>query len=281
MEDNEEEFVDKTTENVEEQTTEEIVEGEEEAVDLDDEKKDSSEEKKTLTDSEIDKLVNSKVDKILSNKMRRQREKIDREYKEKFSPLMETLKAGMGEEKAGNPETAVKTFTELFAEKGIKVQNSQVNYSEKELKILANAETQEIIEAGYDEITEEIERLSIKGADKMTPKEKLVFQNLRDAKRFEDNKKDLLQIGVKPELLEDSKFKEYAKKFNKDVPIKEIYDLYKKTEEPKAKAKPLGSLKNPNPKEPKTFISETEYDKMTSEERKANREVIRESMLIW
>ena len=76
------------------------------------------------------------------------------------------------------------------------------------------------------------------------------------------------------------KFKDFASKFNKETPITDVYELYKKSTDVKPVANP-GSMKSVPGKEKKDFITEAEYDRMTDKEIEANMDLIRESMTKW
>ena len=87
----------------------------------------------------------------------------------------------------------------------------------------------------------------------MTDKEKLIYLKLDDEKKILDARKELKSIGAKDEILNDSKFNEFADKFaGSKFSMKEIYEMYMKENKPKEEATPIGSMKNPNPKEKKT-----------------------------
>ena len=148
--------------------------------------------------------------------------------------------------------------------------------------MLANHAANEIIADGYDAVDLELKKLANKGVDRMTSREKLIFEKLNSTKKVMDSEKELASIGVKPEILQSKEFKDFADKFTgSKFSMKEVYEMYARDNKPKPKAKPIGSMVNNNPGQEKTFISEAEYDKMTDKEIEENMDLIRKSMQKW
>lgn len=219
------------TENVEEQTTEEIVEGgtTEEVV----------EAPKTYTEEEL----NARVDELLARKIARKEAKIRKEYEEKYSPYKEAesvLNAGLG---TSNITEATNNLREFYTNKGINIPTYQPSYNEYDMEAGAEKEANAIIESGFDEVVEEVDRLADKGVDNMTPREKLIFNQLANYRKAESNRIELAKIGVKDDVLNSEDFKDFAKDFKSDVPITKIYEKYEKLQ-PKPKVETMGSMKN-------------------------------------
>ena len=253
LEDNENVVVE-TTENVEEQATEELVDG----AKVTTETTETVEEEKLYKESEIDKLVNDRINELLPKKLERAKSKLQREYLEKYGRAETVLNAGLG---TNNIEEATKKLADFYKQKGINIPD-QPTYSEHDLDLLAKAEANEIINSGYEELVEEVDRLADKGAENMTPREKLVFTKLAEERQRQEGIKALAQLGVKPEALDNSEFKEFASKLNPDLSAKEKYELYMKFK-PKAKVEPMGSMKTVPKKEVKDHYSTEEIQKMT------------------
>lgn len=215
------------TENVEEQTTEEIVEGEgtTEVV----------ETPKTYTDAE--------VDEIIKNRLGRQERSLTKKFEKQLSAYKEAesvLNAGLG---TSSITEATENLREFYTNKGVQIPKYETSYNENDMKVLANAEANSIIELGFDEVVEEVDRLAELGVDNMTPREKLVFTQLANYRKAEGDRKELAKIGVKDEVLNSEDFKEFAKDFKSDVPITRIYEKYAKLQ-PKPKVETIGSMKN-------------------------------------
>ncbi len=269
MEDNKE-LVTEVTENVEEQTTEEIVGGEEVV-----------ESPKTYTEEEL----NARLDELLAKKIARKEAKIRKEYENKYSSYREAesvLNAGLG---TSNIEEATNNLKEFYSKKGITLPKYEPTYSDSDMKVLANAEANEIIESGFDDVVEEVDRLAEIGVDNMTPREKLVFTKLAEYRKSEQDRKDLAKIGVKEEALQDSEFIEFAKNLNPNMSTKDKYEMYTKYK-PKPKVETMGSMKNAtsNDSGVKDFYTRDEALKFTKKDFDKNPalyEAIQKSMLKW
>ena len=255
MENEEENLVVDTTENVEEPTTEEVVVTE----NSQEENQDVEVEEKKYTEKEF----NQKLDDLLAKKLAIKENKIRREYEKKYSKAENILKAGLG---VNSMEEATTQLEDFYKEKGVNIQ--EPTYSERDTKILANAEADDIINAGIDEVVEEVDRLTKKGYDNMTKKEKIIFQKLATTRQYEESKKELAKIGVKEDILENEEFKKFSDMFDKSkVKISDIYEMYSKTQ-PKKEIKPIGSMNSNKEKNDgvKDFYTFEEASKFTRKE---------------
>ena len=269
------------TENVDEQATETLVDGA--AVATVDNAGENAGDKgeKLYTEADIDKLVDEKVNELLPRKLERAKSKMQREYMEKYGRTETVLKAGLGVE---NIEQATNKLADFYKSKGIAIPD-QNTYSEADLAVLANAEANEIINSGYADLVEEVDRLANKGADNMTPREKLVFQKLAEERMKQESIKELAQIGVKPEALQDSEYIEFANKLNPSLSAKEKYELYLKIK-PKPKVETVGSMKGTTSKDNgvKDFYTYEESLRFTKADFDKNPELfkaVERSMLKW
>lgn len=276
-----EEMLDTTneTENVETETTEEIQEEvNTETTEQEEDAEGSEKEVKTFTQDEINKMMEERVRRE-RNTSRRSESNLKREYEERIADIENIIKAGFGTD---NLDDGLARITELCKNKGIKIPERKSSYSQSDLEVLANHTADEIIADGYDAVDSELKKLANKGADKMSAREKLIFNKLNNTKKILDSEKELASIGVKPEILQSKEFKDFADKFTgSKFSMKEVYEMYAKETKPKPKVKPIGSMINPNPKQEKTFISEAEFDKMTDKEIEENMPLIRKSMTKW
>ena len=195
------------TENTEAQSVEENEEGIELTdTALQEEKK----EVKNYTAEEVEKMVNDRINDILPKKIEREKRKIEKQYSDKLANYEETssiLKAGMG---AKNISEANQKMREFYKEQGIDIPvYSKPRYSEEDEKILGKAEASKIIDLGFEEMQEEANRLAAIGVDKMTPREKVMFNTLADELTHQKQVKELAELGVKEEILSNSEFKEF------------------------------------------------------------------------
>lgn len=277
--DEDEEMLEQTneTEKVDTETTEENQEEVTETEGTED-SSEKEEKKLELTQDELNRMIEERV-KREKNTSKRNESNLRQEYESKIANIENIIKAGFG---TNNLDEGLDRIAELCQKKGIKIPDMINSNSQSDLEVLANHAANEIIADGYNAVDSELKRLAGKGVDKMTTREKLVFSKLNDQKKQMDNERELEAIGVKREILDSKEFKEFADKFTgSKFSIKEVYEMYTQNTKPKPKAKPIGSMKNNNPKQPKDFISEAEFDKMTKKEIQENAGVIRKSMLSW
>ena len=281
MLDNNENVVVETTENVEEQATEKLVDGAKVTTENGSVDNDANGEEKLYSQSDIDKMVNDRINELLPKKLERAKSKMQREYLEKYGRTETVLKAGLGVE---NIEQATNKLADFYKAKGISIPDHNT-YSEHDLDLLANAEAVEIINSGYDELVEEVDRLADKGVENMTPREKLVFTKLAQERQKQESVIELAKIGVKPEALEDSDYKEFADKLNPSLSAKEKYEMYLKIK-PKPKVETIGSMKGATSKDNgvKDFYTYEESLKFTKADFDRNPELfkaVERSMTKW
>ena len=253
---NNENLVTDVTENVE-QTTEET--------------------QKLYTEAEF----NAKLDEVMGKKIARREAKIRKEYDRKYGQLEEVLKAGTGKE---NVEEMTDTFRQFYQQKGIKIPQKPT-YTDSDIAVLAKADAEDIIRSGYEDVVEEVDRLTAIGAEKMTAREKAVFRQLAEYRQNTERGRELSQIGVTEDVYASEDFKGFASKFNSNTPIKDIYDIYTKTQ-PRKEYKTMGSMKTNNSADNgvKDFYSVEEARKFTVEDFNKNPalfEAVQKSMTKW
>lgn len=190
---------------------------------------------KTYTEAEF----NAKLDEVLGKKIARREAKIRKEYDRKYGDLVDTLKAGTGKESV---DEVTNTFKEFYAQKGIQIPQ-KTEYSARDLDTLARADADEIIRAGYDEVVDEVDRLTELGADNMTARERAMFKVLAEHRQSAERGKELSKLGVTEDVYNSAEFKDFQKMFNPDTPITKVYETYAKTQ-PKKEFKTMGSMKN-------------------------------------
>ena len=234
MENNENFVAEQVTENVE-QTTEQTP--------------------KTYTQEEVDAIVGKRI--------ARNEAKIRKEYDRNYGGLMEVLKAGTGKESV---EEMTDTFQKFYASKGVKMPKKP-NYSARDIEILAQAEANDIINSGFEDVVDEVDRLTALGVEKMTAKEKAVFKVLAEHRQSAERSRELSSIGVTEDVYNSAEFKAFAGKFNSNTPIRDIYDIYSKTQ-PKKEFKTMGSMKSNTPSESavKEYYSAEEARKFTQKD---------------
>lgn len=232
---------------------------------------------KTYTEAEF----NAKLDEVLGKKIARREAKIRKEYERKYGSLEEVLKAGTGKESV---EEMTDTFADFYRKKGIQIPQKP-NYTAKDIEVLAREDANDIINSGFEEVVEEVDRLAAIGAAKMTDREKATFKVLAEYRQNAERGRELSKIGVTEEEFNSKGFRDFAGKFNADTPIKDIYDIYTK-QKPKKEIKTMGSMKNSTPSDSgvKDFYTRDEALKFTKKDFDKNPalfKAVEASMLKW
>lgn len=256
-----------TTENAEEQTAEETVETVEE----------EPAPEKVYTEEEF----NNKLDELLAKKIARKEAKIRKELEREYEPYKElgtVVNAGLGTEDIAE---ATNNLRDFYTQKGVTIPSTRPTYSERDIEILANSEAQSIIDAGYEDVVEEVDRLAKIGADKMTAREKQVFSTLAEYRTQEERRRDLAKEGVGADVYDSEDFKTFAAQFNTNTPIKNIYKLYTKSDT--TSHEKIGSMKNGNTQEEKDYYTPEEVDRLTEKDYDDPKifEKVRRSMQKW
>ena len=238
MEDIKNPVIEEVTENTEGQAVEETVE-------------------KVYTEEEF----NAKLDKVLAKKIARNNEKIRKEYEKKYGNLENVLKAGTGKDDLGE---ITEQFTDFYQSKGVQIPKPAA-YSDKDIKVLAKAEASDIISLGFDDVVEEVDRLAELGTN-MSAREKLVFAELANYRKAEEDKRELAKIGVGEESLNDAEFIEFAKNLDPNLSTKKKWEIFAKYR-PKKDIEVIGSMRN-SENEPavKDFYTRDEALKFTKKD---------------
>ena len=179
------------------------------------------------------------VDAIVGKAKARTKAKIEKDYQRKYGGLEDVLKAGTQKESV---EEITDMFADFYRNKGVNIPQKP-SYTARDIEVLSRAEAEDIIRAGYDEVVEEVDRLSALGASNMTDREKAVFKVLAEHRQNAERSHELSKIGVTEDVYNSQEFKDFAGMFNPNTPISKIYETYAKTQ-PKKEVKPMGSMKN-------------------------------------
>lgn len=227
-----------STENMEAVSTEEII----------------AEDKpsKTFTQDEVNDIVNKRL--------ARKEARIRKEYERKYGDLESVLKAGTGKQSV---EELTETFGDFYKGKGVNIP-SKPTYSDRDIEVLARAEANDIINAGYDDVVEEVDRLANIGAN-MTKREKALFKVLAEHRQGAERRNALSEMGVTEDVYNSQEFQDFASKFNSRTPIKDIYDIYSKTK-PKKEIQTMGSVKSTQTRTTKDFYTAEEIARLTPDE---------------
>ena len=286
---NEEYNVQEPVTEVTENTDAQPVEENEEGIELTDTTSNNEEKEsvKTYTEEDLERIVNERINDMLPTKIEREKRKLERKYQDRLSQYEETesiLKQGFG---AKDITDANQKMREFYKEQGIDIQDYQrPRYSDDDERDLGELDAKKVIRLGFDEMQDEANRLADIGTDNMTVRQKAMFTVLANELTIQKEKKALVKMGVKEDILEDLNFRQFSSQFNKDVPIEKRYEMYTKfnNKEPK-KYDQIGSMKSTKTtNEVKDYYSPEEASKFTRKDYDKNPkllEAVERSMTIW
>ena len=234
----------------------------------------------TTEETPVKTYTQEEVDAIVGKAKARTKAKIEKDYQRKYGGLEDVLRAGTGKESV---EEMTDTFQKFYASKGI--QMPKRDYSQKDIEVLAQAEADEIIRGGIEDVIEETDRLADIGVKNMTAREKATFKVLAEYRQNAERGRELSKIGVTEDVYNSKEFKDFAGKFNSGTPIADIYSIYQKTL-PKKDIKPMGSMKSNAPVDSgvKDFYTYEEASRFSRKDLDKNPELVKaieRSMLKW
>ena len=241
----------KETENIEETIEETTTEPELEST------SEGTTEEETVEEPEEEMFTKTQLEEIVKKRLGRQENKIRKEYANKYSRLETVVNAGLGTE---STDEAVDKLTQFYKAKGIDIPDTPRLDSE-DLDTLASHDAEFIIEGGYDDIVDEVNRLASKG-ENMSQRDKLVFTKLANKRKEIEERRELTSIGV-TEL--EPEFLEYEGKLNPKLSLKEKYEMYL-AQKPKKQNNIMGSMKGTPEKKVKDYYSREEISKLTEED---------------
>jgi hypothetical protein len=218
---------------------------------------------KTYTQAEIDDMKakwESGFQKRLGKEVDRKM-KIYEDENFKKDQLIDVLKEQTGRE-------TIDDLLDMSEEQyGVTVQRTRTN--KNDAKVLGKHDAKEILDVGDDDFVEsEFNRLASRTR---TEREEETYAELKsslDSKKTEaKRKKEIKEKGLDETVVNSEDFKTFEKKFSKDTPISEVYDMYEKVSGVKEE-KPFsaGSLKDTKSKQTDEFFSVDEFNALTSKD---------------
>jgi hypothetical protein len=177
------------------------------------------------------------VNAMMGKRLARQEARIKKEYDRKYGNLTETLKAGTGKETV---EELNEAFTQFYESKGIKI-NKKPDYSDRDIETLARADANDIIQGGYEEVVEEVDRLA--NTDNLSPRDMALFKILAEHRQNAERSAELAKIGITEDVYNSKEFQDYKSMFKDNTPITKVWNEYQKSQ-PKKEFKTMGSMKN-------------------------------------
>lgn len=247
------------------------------------------EKTKTNSEDDINKLVEERANKMFEEKVKdrlaRDRASQERKHNKelsKYKYLESVINAGLG---VDNLDDAISKTSNFYKEQGINIPEFKDSYSERDEKVLAKADAQDIIELGRDEMEAEANRLSNIPLDKMTVRERTIFDTLCEELTNLKDIDELKAKGYKTDILETKEFNEFRNQFNYKTPISKIYEMYNKingqvVEQP---ASPGSAKTNTTNNEIKDYYTPEEASQFSEEDLDNPKlmKAIEKSMQIW
>lgn len=220
--------------------------------------------------------TDEELDKMLADRYNRGRRKAERESRKKYGKLENILKSGLDVDNLADAEEKLEKF---YTEQGVKIP-SYSDYDEEDIRTLANKDAEDIISEGDVAVESELRRLSDLGVDKMSKREKAMFDTLYKSHKETKERQELEEIGVGSDLLDSKEFKNFTKNLNPELSVKQKYEFYKQTH-PTKEAEPIGSMTNTETgKSFKDSYTPEEISKLSLEDLSDDRvwEAVRKSM---
>ena len=267
-----EEMLEQTNEaeNVDTQTTEEI---EEEGIELTDtsdtEEQEPVKEKEEVRQS-LKELLKSNPDyqAEFSDMVKSRLDRQERGYQKELAKYKDTENVLKSALHVNDMDEANKKLREYYEGEGIKLPEVyKPGLSSREIEVLAKADAQDFINEGYDSMVNEANRLASKKYENLNERERVIFNTLAERLTEENNRRDLLKLGAKEDVLNNKDFITFKNKFNSNTPIGDIYNLYIKTQDGTKKPVAMGSMKDTTAqKEVKSFYSPKDVENMTDDD---------------
>ena len=231
-----------------------------------------NEEQEQANSEEIERLAEERANQLFEEKVeerlirdRNKREKEQNKKMAKYKQLENVVKAGMG---VDSLDEAITRSTQYYKDAGIEIPEYKNEYTTQEQNILGKADAEEIIELGKDEMEAEANRLAQIPYEQKSIRERKEFEvictKLTELKDIDELKNN----GADSSILSNNEFVEFRKQFNNNVPIKTVYDMYKKINTP-AKTKPAspGSAStSASTNHIGDYISSKDFDSLTDEQ---------------
>ncbi len=237
---------------------------EEEVVDNTQEEQEVQEEKH-LTQEDVDNAVKSRVGRV---ERKYKRELAEKDSKlEELRQLKSTLRKGLD---LNEDDDVLEKINSFYKEQGIDIPQYETSSNKRDNQRLGEFDAQDLIDsADFDEIQNRANELNKKiQQGKITERENAEFMQLGSYLTKELQAKELKEKGADENIIDDKSFKDFASKFNSNMSISEIYDLYSKLNH-KEVTKPAsaGSIKSSvGESKVKTYYTSEEVDKLTSKD---------------
>lgn len=238
---------------------------EEQDLSVDTESTDTSAEvqEKTYTQADIDDMK-AKWESGFQKRLGKEVDRKMRTYEDenfKKDQLIDILKEQTGRE-------TIDDLLDMSEEQyGVTVDRTRT--SKRDQKVLGKYDAKEILEAEDDEFTErELNRLAnLKRTEREEETYSELKSNFESKRTAAQRKKEIEEKGLDENVVNSDDFKAFEKKFSKDTPISDVYDMFEKVSNVK-EDKPFspGSLKDTKSKQTDEFFSADEFNALTDKD---------------
>ena len=181
---------------------------------------------KTYTEEEVEQIkanlkkeYDTNSQKIFDSRWAREKDKIEKAN----APLLQMESVLTKQLGATDRNDLVKKLGDFY---NVDISSPSGKLTERQERILANADAEDIKSLGYEEMVSEANRIASIPRDQRTIHDSVVFDSLAKELTEQKEKKELNEKGYDLAILEDGKFKDFRKKLNYDTSIAEAVDMY-------------------------------------------------------
>ena len=181
---------------------------------------------KTYTEEEVEQIkanlkkeYDTNSQKIFDSRWAREKDKIEKAN----APLLQMESVLTKQLGATDRNDLVKKLGDFY---NVDISSPSGKLTERQERILANADAEDIKSLGYEEMVSEANRIASIPRDQRTIHDSVVFDSLARELTEQKEKKELNEKGYDLAILEDGKFKDFRKKLNYDTSIAEAVDMY-------------------------------------------------------
>mgnify|MGYP003287970177 CR=1 FL=1 len=203
---------------------------------------------KTYTEEEVEQIkadlrkeYDDNSQKLWNNRWAREKEKFEKENAPLFQ-IEDVLKEQLG---ATDRNDLMKKVSDFYQ---VDINNASPKLTERQERILAKADAEDIKSLGMNEMVSEANRIASIPQEQRTVRENIIFGELASEITEQKNRSLLKEKGYDLAILEDNEFKDFRNKLNYRTSIAEAVDMYNaikgKTVQKPVKPASAGSTKS-------------------------------------
>ena len=243
----------------------------------------SEEDIEKRIEDEVNKRFEEKIEaRLIRDRVKRERE--EAKERAKYQELETMMKSALG---AKDLDDVITKSREFYREQGITIPEiiNKPSLNERDERVLAKADAEEIISLGKSEMEAEANRIASIPENQRSLRDKTIFNDLcQELVRISDLE-SLKTKGYDTKILEDKDFSSFRNQFNLNTPVDKIYEMYQQVRGTKpVQPKSPGSAKtNTTNNEIKDYYTPEEVRQFTEEDLDNPKlmEAIDRSMLKW